>query len=387
MIARRVQARTLRPASGQKRVLILTASTGNGHISAAEALEAEILRQGGNPLTSDAMRWTPRPFQRWFRGGYEMLVRRGKHVWGALYKLSDRPGVCYGVQTLLDYSCLGGVEELIVRHRPEWVLCTHSVAQPRLAKLREHYGFRMAIVVTDLYPHKMWLRGRPDHFFVPDPWTQEVLHRRLPWTRGKIDVTGIPIHAAFAESREKRDAREALGLDPDRPTVLVTSGGIGGGPFAQAARALSELGTNCQVVIVCGRNPKAFEAAEPFMGEHGPVTIRVERAVPQSTMAELMGASDLLVGKPGGLTTCEALATGTPFVVFEPFLIPGQEEGNMKFLVDSGIGVRVRKAEDLEQVVRELLSDPARLAAMGESARSHARPEATRLIVEKLFAL
>jgi processive 1,2-diacylglycerol beta-glucosyltransferase len=102
-------------------------------------------------------------------------------------------------------------------------------------------------------------------------------------------------------------------------------------------------------------------------------------------MATVMAASDLLIGKPGGLTTFEALASGLPFVVAEPFLIPGQEEGNADFLVETGIGRRAKDVEQAVRVVGNLLRAPEQLTAMGQAARTHARPDAVQVIIDTLY--
>ncbi len=356
------------------RLLVLSASTGNGHLSAAEAVVSEARAQGLQARHVDTLDFTPKAFQSWYRGGYEVLVRRRPEAWGHLYRSSDRPLFNYWFQTRLDAAMCRGLRRLLSEEQPDWVVCTHSLPQPTLATLRRQFKYRTAVVVTDLYPHRMWLRGRPDWFFVPQTYTKQILEQRIPRSKGHITVSGMPVSSLF---KRKMPA-------PEIPvTVLMTSGGIGGGPLVAAAKAVSATGA--RLMVVAGRNEAVrHAAASSFEGDKN---VEVFGQVDQATMAALMERSNLLVAKPGGLTTFEALAMELPFVVYLPFLIPGQEEGNADFLVKSGAGVSVATPEELGRVVAALASDPVRRQEMSMKARAQAMPDATKTIIEELVKL
>lgn len=362
------------------KVLILSASTGNGHMSAAYAVEAELKAQGHDAKTVDVLDHTGRGFRGWYRGGYEILVRKKPKLWGHLYKSSDKKRFNYYVQTGLDLTFVSKMRRFMARERPDWVVCTHSLPQPMLARWRKRMGFKVAIVVTDLYPQLMWLRGTPDWFFVPGDWSKEILEKRYPRSKGRITVTGIPADARFAEPVSKPEARQEMNLDPNLPTILVTSGGIGGGPIGAVVSELKTL-NGVQFVIVCGRSEQALAAAkDAAVGSE----IIVKGQVSTPEMATLMHAADMIVAKPGGITTFEALAAGVPFVVFDPFLIPGQEEKNAEFLVAEGIGVRVGDAARLKTEIQRLLADTSLLTTMSVNARKHSKVNASRDIVAGL---
>lgn len=362
------------------KILILTASTGNGHTSAANAIREVAETQGVKSPVVDVMDHCPKAFRRWFKNGYEMLVRRSPEMWGYLYRKSDKPHAEYWIQTFLDETCAGPIQNLLRSDRPEWVVCTHSLPQPRLKRLRHRFGFKMAVVVTDLYPHRMWLRGRPDLYFVPGEWSKEILEQRLPHARGRTVVTGIPITKPFAEPIGRAEARVELGMEPDERMVFLNSGGIGGGPVVETAECLSRLGV--KVVVVCGRHEVNFRR---LTGLHLP-NVTVKGHVTPQEMAVLMQACDVMVAKAGGLTTCEALSTGTPFVVHMPLLIPGQEEGNAQFLEESGAGFRTHSDAELLEKVGLLLRDAGVREAMSAKAKSLAQPKAAETIVSELLA-
>ncbi|MBX3095317.1 MAG: hypothetical protein KF812_00500 [Fimbriimonadaceae bacterium] len=360
-------------------IVVLTASTGNGHTSAARAIAEEAEARGFRAPVIDVLDHTPKAFRRWFKNGYEMLVRRSPETWGYLYKKSDKPSPEYYVQTFLDQYCTLPLAKLMRENKPQWVVTTHSVAQPRLRGLRKTYGFQTAVVVTDLYPHKMWLRGRPDLYCVPGDWSQEILEQRLPWSKGRIVVSGIPIAHGFANPIGREESRKALGFGPDENVILLQSGGIGGGPIIEAAEVLSKTGA--KVAAVCGRH----EAKRQRLQKLGLPGVIPLGHVEHEKMALYMQACDFMVAKAGGLTTCEALSLGTPFVVFMPLLIPGQEEGNAEFLENCGAGIRCYEFDDLADTATKLVADPTIRLTMSQAAKKHGQPQAAKIIVDALI--
>jgi processive 1,2-diacylglycerol beta-glucosyltransferase len=286
---------------------------------------------------------------------------------------------------------LARLDRLIRSYRPDWIVCTHSLPLPRLSRVRSRLqGFRIAVVVTDQYPHLMWRRGNPDHYFVPSAWTRDLLEARSPGTGPKTTVTGIPIDPLFAAGPCRSSARREMELPQELPVVLLTSGGIGGGPFVEVVRALSAIPIECLVVAVCGRNQSAYErvaACVPTFTAGSHVRFRAEGHLPQTAMAALMHASDFVIGKPGGVTMSECLACGCPMLIYRPFMIPGQEEGNARLLEQVGAGMIASDLPDLITKTALLLERPERLAAMRERSLQAASPHAAENIVRLLCEL
>jgi processive 1,2-diacylglycerol beta-glucosyltransferase len=233
----------------------------------------------------------------------------------------------------------------------------------------------------------MWLRGAPDHFFVPGDYTRDELERRRPGASAITTVTGIPINPVFARPVDRRDARARLGLDLETPFILVSSGFIGGGPVADVVGAISSLPVPCQVAVVCGSNRAAFQRVRIAAEAPGATTVRCEGKLSQDEFALRLQAADLVIGKPGGLTMSECLACGAPLIVYGPLVIPGQEEGNAEYLQQVGAGLCVRNAGELRGVVGDLLALPDRLARMRAAALAAAKPDAAGAVVRSLRAL
>ena len=372
------------------KVTILTASTGNGHLSAANALEAVCKERGITVNTHDCLKHAPWAFRTWYGGGYEFIVRTKPELYGHLYKISDERNSSFLVQTRSDYIFMARLEKILKKEDPDWVICTHSLPQPRLAMLREKLGhFRIGVVVTDLYPHLMWLRGTPDHYFVPSEWTQQILTERRAHVGDRISVTGIPVHPVFGQKYDSAETREMLGIDANLPVVTITSGGIGGGPFEEALRALISTKRPLHLEVICGRNEGRRKAIEKFVADAdtGLMKIAVRGQVSQEEMARRMQLSEFLISKPGGLTTSECLACGCAMLVYEPFLIPGQEEGNADFLVSENCGAKASGPEDLATCLNSLLDNPEKLALMRKNSLGFGRPNAASDIIDAIIEM
>ncbi len=366
------------------RVLILWASAGDGHLSAARALHIAFTQHGAEARTVDALDCAPRLFRLWFCGGYEGLVRHNRRLWGRLYRWSDRPSFAYALQTWMDDVFLARLDGLISDEQPDWIVCTQALPLPRLARnARTGRQYGVGVVITDIHPHAMWLRGDADIYFVPAEQTRAIMESRRPGIARRTVVTGIPVHSAF----ESCGVRSQSGRRSQ--SVMLAAGGIGAGPLVVALDALMAVRSCVNLTVVCGRNAAAFEACSRRRETvYGPERERmtVLGYVSQESYASCLADADLLVGKPGGLTMAECLAVGTPMVVYEPLLIPGQEEGNARFLAEAECGVMARDPAQLTSAVEDLLGSPERLARMRDRARRTGRPYAARTVVEHVMA-
>lgn len=372
------------------RVLVLSASTGGGHLSAARAVSSAFGDLGVHAPVVDVLQLAPPAFRAWFLGGYETLVRYWPEMWGHLYRVTDRPRFTYHFQTALDLHYMVRLRSVMARERPDWVVCTHSLPQPQLERLRRLAApFNVAVVVTDFYPHRMWLRGEPDWFFVAGAWTRDLIDKRAPGSALRTTISGIPTDAAFFAPVCRADARRALGADPELPSVLVTSGGIGAGPVGEAVQALAAAGVPCRVTVLCGHNLAAQAHLGRLVDEmaRAGVQLEVKPLLPVADVAAAMHAADFVVGKPGGLTMSECMAAGVPLVIYRPLLIPGQEEGNRHFLEHAGAGATAGDPASLTHLTRILLTDADRLSAMRGRAAGAASPSAAATIAQRVCRL
>ena len=375
--------------AGRKRVLVLSASAGAGHVRAAEAVvRAFALDGAGDEVRHvDTLAYTNKLFRHLYSKTYIEMVNKMPEVLGWLYDQLDKPWQHERRRLALDKLNTRPFVKLLKEYRPDLIVCTHFLPAEIISwlKAKGRADFPQAVVVTDFDVHAMWLCRHSEHYFVALEETRVHLER-LGVPPARVSVTGIPIDPVFAEPKDKREMRAKHGLAADRTTILLSAGGFGVGPVEHMVESLAEMEHPAQVVALCGRN-------EELRGRVGRLAARVAtgrrvtiKAVGHTTeMDEYMSAADILLGKPGGLTTSEALAKGLAFVIVNP--IPGQEERNSDHLLEEGVAIRCNNLPALAYKIDRLLSDPARFGAMREAARRMARPDAARDIVNKLSAL
>ena len=372
---------------GLNRVLVLSASAGAGHVRAAQALERALVATGRvrEVRHVDILQYTTKLFRRVYAQAYLDLVNRAPEVLGWLYDYFDEPWKHERLRLALDRLNTTRFVRLLEDEQPDWAVSTHFLPAQLIAWLRSkgRLATRQAIVVTDFDVQGMWLTRHVDHYFVALEETRVHLER-LGVPPVAVTVSGIPIDPVFAISKDDRAMRAKHGLAPDRTTILVSAGGFGVGPVEALIHALLELQHPAQVVVICGRSEELTRRLDELAAARPPALTPALHVVGYTTeMDEYMAAADLLIGKPGGLTSSEALARGLALVIVHP--IPGQEERNADHLLEAGAAIRCNNVPALAWKIDRLLSDPARLGAMRASAWRLARPHAARDIAATLL--
>lgn len=370
-------------------MLVLSASAGAGHTRAAEAIERQIhaMHAAEEVRHIDVLQYTNKIFRHLYSKAYIEMVNKTPEVLGWLYDTLDKPWRNERRRLALDKLNTRPFVRMIEREQPDIVVCTHFLPAEIVSwlKAKERIATRQAIIVTDFDVHAMWLCHHYEQYFVALDETRIHLER-LGIPASKITVSGIPIDPIFAEAKDKMEMRRKHRLAPDKLTILLSAGGFGVGPVEHITKSLSELEHPAQVVALCGRNEELKVRLQDSVSRL-PANNRVSiKPIGHTTeMDELMSAADILLGKPGGLTTSEALAKSLVFVIVNP--IPGQEERNSDHLLEEGVAVRCNNLPALAFKIDRLLDDPSRFERMKANARQMARPHAARDIVQKLITL
>jgi len=372
------------------RVLLLSATSGAGHVRAAQALEKAFAARGDCTVEHvDALQYVSKLFQRVYDKSYISMVRRAPELMGILYDRTDQPWHHPRRRLALDRLNTGPMIGLLKRAQPDLCVATHFLPAEIIAwliakkKLRAHN----AIVVTDYDVHAMWLCQTVDRYYVAIDEAAEYL-ARIGVPREKLRVTGIPIDPLFATPVNRTDVRKHLGLDADAPILLIAAGGYGIGPIEQLVSDLLALGHPWQIAAIAGKSEKTKKRLEELAKKAGHLLAGSPRLRPVGFTTEMdkyMAAADLLVGKAGGLTTSEALARALPMALIEP--IPGQEDRNADHLLEAGAAIRCNNLPAAAWKIAGLLSDKARLKSMREAARGLGRPAAAATIAEDALRL
>lgn len=376
--------------SAKPRVLLLSASSGAGHVRAAQALEKAFAARGDCVVEHiDAIRYVSKLFQRVYEKAYISMVRRVPELMGVLYERTDQPWNHPRRRLAMDRLNTQPMIRMLKRLQPHLCLATHFLPAEIIAWLiaKDKLRARHAIVVTDYDVHALWLCRTVDRYYVALDESVEYMSR-IGVPREKMRVTGIPVDPAFAVRADRVAERKRFGLDTEAPTLLVSAGGEGVGPIALIVRDLLAMQRPWQIVAIAGKSEKTLHRLEELAGRAGTLPSGAPRlcAVGFTTeMDRYMAASDLLVGKAGGLTTSEALARSLPMALIEP--IPGQEDRNADHLLEAGAAIRCNNLPAAAWKIAMLLDDSARLHRMQEAARRMARPDAAANIAEDALTL
>lgn len=375
-----------------KRILLLSVSAGAGHVRAAQALE-KAFKQFSSDLGVeseirhiDTLDYTNKVFRHLYSKAYIDLVNKLPEVPGWIYDKLDKPWKNERRRLALDKLNTRPFVKLVREYHPDIIVCTHFLPAEIVSwlKAKERLNSRQAIVVTDFDVHAMWLVHHYERYFVAVDEARVYLEA-LGIPANKITVTGIPIDPVFAQKKDQKEMRLKHGLDPGRTTILLSAGGFGVGSVEAVIDSLSPLSHPVQVVAICGRNEELKLRLERSAKSKRDSNVVLKPVGYTTEMDEFMSASDIVIGKPGGLTTSEALAKGLAFVIVNP--IPGQEERNSDHLLEGAVGIRCNNLPTLAYKLDKLLSDPKRFSAMRRNARAMGRPNAAREIVETLEGL
>lgn len=371
-----------------KKVLILSAAVGAGHLRAAEALEKQfkLSNAAEEVVNIDVLNYTNPLFRRLYGKAYIEMVNKMPEVLGWMYDSLDKPWENERRRLALDRLNTLPLINLLKKEKPDLAVCTHFLPSEIISwlKAKKKIDFPQAVVVTDFDAHAMWLCHHYEQYFVALEETRVHLEK-IGITPEKITVSGIPIDPIFAETKDKSAMREKFGLAKDKLTIMVSAGGFGVGNIEHLLKALSDLQTPSQILAICGRNEELKTNLEKLSKEN----LNNERVIFKPIgftreMDEYMSASDLIVGKPGGLTTSEAMAKGLIFVVVNP--IPGQEERNSDHLLEKGCAIKCNNLPVLAYKIDELIKDAARFEQMKSNVRKFSRPNASSEIVEKVLS-
>ena len=371
------------------KVLILSASAGAGHVRAADALQKAFTQVGAAPdvLHVDALDYTNKVFHHLYSKAYVEMVNRMPEAMGWLYDYMDKPWKNERQRLALDKLNTRPLVKLLMEFEPEIVVCTHFLPSEILSwlKAKKKISCPQAIVVTDFDVHAFWLCRYYEQYFVAMEETR-VHMEKLGIDPSRIAVTGIPIDPVFAIDKDKREMRLKHGLAPEKTTILVSTGGFGVGRVEDLCACLAELQHEAQAVVLCGRNEKLKKKLDALIKERFSASRVTFINLGFTTLVdELMSASDILLGKPGGLTTSEALAKGLAFVIVNP--IPGQEERNSDHLLEEGVAIRCNNLPVLAYKVDRLLDDTERFETMKANARRLGRPRSALDTAAKLLEL
>lgn len=358
---------------GNMKVVILTTSTGQGHNHAARALAEEFTARGVETRVCDVLDMGGRNASAASSRSYSRAVTYVPHIFYAFYRLGglvDSPTRHSPVYYANAIHAKDVLRELLA-FAPDAIVTTHMYGAQVLTRLAEREGYAPPTlgVMTDYLPSPLWAETRLTRYVVPAPSLTEA-YARYGLPEEKLEPLGIPVSARFRLKGDPGAARAAFGLR-EGPVFAVLGGSMGFGRFELICRALHASVPQAQIVAVCGSNRHAMRAAARVPGVVTRGTI--------DNVDELMDAADVLLTKPGGLTTAEALNKGVPLVLTQP--IPGGEKENEQFLASRGLAVAAGTAREAAKAAQALLRGEGS-AGMLEAQRAFTADNAAAAICD-----
>lgn len=368
-----------------KKVAILTLSVGAGHVRAAEVIERVLgeSEEGFDVCTLDAVEAAPRWFRALYVRPYWWMLRRAPSLWRMLFERRQKK---LHRATAPQWVFRRGCRKLLERLRafsPQLVIAT-EIGAAEIAALAKREGWTSApvlAVLTDYQSEPPWAQREIDFYCVA---SEEARSQLIGWgvSPNRLLVSGIPIDPAFVMGYDKAELRRSLGLSDGRPVVLVMGGGMGPAPLDEIVRRLELCRLPLQVLAVTGRDPDMKARVE---GLRGKVALELHPFGWSDNVPELMAVADVLVSKPGGLTTAEALAAGLPMVLTHP--IPGPEERHLRYLEGNGVALAARNLPQIPELVSRILGSERERTQMVRRARELARPGAADTVAQVARAL
>lgn len=409
-------------------ILILTASTGGGHNRASKALKDFINRHDPDTQVDiiDAIEECSSLLNFTVVNGYKALVNWTPSLFGAMYKNADKKSALSEMVTVIYQQCSKRLQPVIESYNPDVIVSCHPFAGAIAGYIKTTSDFSVPLIsiVTDFLPHRAYIAEGIDAYVTASDKAKTLLNTQYGIEPDRIYDYGHPVFESFYEGngRSREEVLTELGFDPDKHTVLIMAGSFGVTDILKIYESLVGIEEDYQIIVITGRNKRLYDAFdmllkgdENIVTEDEPELIRelpddnIVRIIYESgeTMIDMitstfnpttdkkkptklfyfvdnvddyMHASDLIVTKPGGLTTSESIACALPMAVFKAY--PGQEEQNAALLVENDIGIIIESAADAAEKVGNLLRDDKRLIEMRDSCRKYVRKNSCLKIYE-----
>jgi processive 1,2-diacylglycerol beta-glucosyltransferase len=375
----------------QEKILVLSASVGGGHLRAAEAMEFALRQSAPEAAIRnvDVLTLASKAFRRIYGKGYLDFAERVPHFLGYVYDLLDRPRDKAGefepdrLRVALEKLNMQPFLRLLKSEKWDIVVNTHFLPAEIIGSLRTAGSISVpqVTVTTDFMTHRLWVQEPCEHYFTATDEAAVYLNS-CGVDRERISVTGIPIHPVFSRRKERAEVLAALGLRGDRPIVLLLSGGFGVGPIETILDATLTVELPMEVVVVYGRNE---ELGRRLARRQPSQRHRLKIQGYTTEIDQFMTVADLVISKPGGLTSAEVLARGNVLAIVNP--IPGQESRNSDYLLENGAAVKIGPVATLPFKITALLSDRRRLTRLKANSRRLGRPRAALAVAEKVLSM
>ena len=374
-----------------KKVLIMSASTGGGHNRAARAIKEELESRTIDNMSIeceivDSLKLVNNTMDKVISRGYEKSALYTPKSYGSVYRFSETTIASKNEFKTNPLTSLMArkFKHLLNESTPDLIIGTHPFPMIALSTLKKNNNIHslsrsesfykstkvdippMISVLTDYTTHSTWIQNEIDYYIVGHEYVKELLVYEGVDSE-KVKAFGIPVEKSFLSHRDRETVLTELGLSPEKLTVLLMGGSFGAGNIKETLEDLIAIDRDFQILVITGRNEHLKDKLSKMLDS----TIHNKNICLlgyTNKMNDILASIDVLISKPGGLTTTEALLNDVPMIV--PYFIPGQEEENLDFLTNCGAALRTTKKYSLPVLLKVLIDDPSRLDNLRKNIKS-----------------
>lgn len=374
-----------------KKVLIMSASTGGGHNRAARAIKEELESRTIDNMSIeceivDSLKLVNNTMDKVISRGYEKSALYTPKAYGSVYRFSETTIASKNEFKTNPLTSLMArkFKHLLNESTPDLIIGTHPFPMIALSTLKKNNNIHslsrsesfykstkvdippMISVLTDYTTHSTWIQNEIDYYIVGHEYVKELLVYEGVDSE-KVKAFGIPVEKSFLSHRDRETVLTELGLSPEKLTVLLMGGSFGAGNIKETLEDLIAIDRDFQILVITGKNEHLKDKLSKMLDS----TIHNKNICLlgyTNKMNDILASIDVLISKPGGLTTTEALLNDVPMIV--PYFIPGQEEENLDFLTNCGAALRTTKKYSLPVLLKVLIDDPSRLDNLRKNIKS-----------------
>jgi len=355
--------------------MVVYASAGAGHFKAAEAIY-KCLKDRHKDVDArliDILDNTSFFFRLSYTTGYSFLINHAVFLWKVAFyatEVSFLRRLTRAIARFLNRLNTKKFINLLCREKPDLIISTHFLTSEISAYLKNNkkINSKLTTVITDFGVHPFWISRGTDFYIVASDFTKKIM-TDYGIEESKVKALGIPIDKKFLKEYDRGALCDKLGIDKNKFTALIVTGSFGMGPIEEIVELLHG---EVQLLVVCANNKRLYKKLKeknyPDCSVFGFV----------DNVQELMSAADIIITKPGGLTSSEVLAIGIVPIFISA--IPGQETENVKALEKYGVGLSVKNIRDIKKIVLDYKNNPEKFRKNKENINAIKKPHATEEI-------
>ena len=364
------------------KAIILYTNTGAGHVSAGKAICDALKKINVDTIEIDTLTFAGKSTSKKIENIYVNIVKKNPNFFGLIYKAGEKisnpkiKSIIYILNTLYAKN----IYNIIKNEEPDLIICTHIFCAQTISYLQKKYYFKAitAAIVTDYTCAPFWEETSLNYYFIPHKdLIDEFVNKGMD--RKKLYSFGLPVQAKFKSHYTKSNLKKELKLNPNMKHILIMGGSMGAGNILETTLKLSNTLNNVEFTVVCGHNNELFESLKSKnIGENVNVLSFT------NSIDKLMNASDILITKPGGLTSTEAMVEGLPIIMINP--IPGVESANCNFFNLHNLALSSKSVDETISICKSILSNEKLSKDIISSQKENINPNAANDIAKFLVS-